>query len=171
MLNIMIVLDIILALIVLFFAYKGFRNGLLKELGSLIALIAGVFLAIRFSDFVAKLLQDQAGFSSEYLPVISFAVIFIAIIVVVLMFSKILDQFIKLIKLQWLNKIGGIVFGSLKTIIILGGLFFLLCQFNQRLDIVGPETFNKSILFNPFISVFEFIFPYAEHLYFENIKA
>lgn len=161
----MIVVDIIIALILCVFGYKGFKNGLIKELGSLIGLIAGIFLAIRFSDFVSSLISKNSGFSSEYLPVISFAIIFIAVVILVLVFSKFLDRFVKIIKLQWLNKIAGVVFSVLKTLIILGGLFFLICRFNERISAFDSSIFQKSFLFKPCVDIFEFIFPYAEHLY------
>lgn len=160
----MIILDIIILLIVIFFAYKGFKNGLVKELGSLIALIAGVFLAIRFSGFIASLLSDKANFTSEYLPILSFSIIFIAIVVVVLVFSKILDQFMKLIKMQWLNKIAGIVFASIKAIIMLGGLFYMISLYNQHAQLFNPEAINKSHTIKTFTIVFEAIFPYTDHL-------
>ncbi len=159
------VIDIIILIILSFFAYKGFKNGLVKELGSLIALIAGVFLAIRFSAFVGSIITEKSGFSSEYLPIISFAVIFIGVVVLVLIFAKMLNQFMKLIKLQWLNKTAGIVFSILKIVIILGGLFFMICRFNERLNMFDSAATQKSILFDPCIRIYNFIFPYAEHLY------
>lgn len=159
------VIDIIILVIICFFGYKGYKNGLIKELGSLIALIAGIFMAIRFSEFTGSLISEKSGFSSEYLPVISFAIIFIAVVVVVLIFSKLLNQFMKLIKIQWLNKLAGIAFSILKTIIILGGLFFMICRFNERLNIFEPSATQKSFLFDRFVQIFDFIFPYAEHLY------
>lgn len=161
----MLVLDIITGLILCFFAYKGYKNGLIKELGSLIALVAGIFLAIRFSDLVASAITKNSGFSSEYLPIISFAIIFVGIVIVVLVFAKVLDRFVKAIKLQWLNRIAGIIFSTLKTVIILGGLFFMICRFNERINMFDVAATHKSIFFDRFVRVFEFIFPYAEHLY------
>lgn len=158
-------IDIILILFLCYFVWKGLKNGLVKELASLTALIAGIFIAIRFSDLVASLLKDKAGFSSEYMPIIAFAIIFITVVVLIFMFAKILDKFIKAIKLQWLNKTGGIIFSVLKFMLIFGGLFFLICQFNQRINISTPSFIDKSFLFKPFLKVFDFIFPYAQNLY------
>ncbi|MDD4216650.1 MAG: CvpA family protein [Bacteroidales bacterium] len=160
----MSIFDVILAIIICYFGYKGYKNGLIKELGSLVALIAGMFIAIRFSDLVNTILINNTSISSKFIPIISFAVIFVAIVVLVLVFSKILDRFIKVIKLNWLNKIGGIVFSLLKTALILGGLFFLILQLNNKIGLFAPELFNKSLLYKPLVNVFEFIFPYLDHL-------
>jgi membrane protein required for colicin V production len=160
----MAILDIILILIIVFFGYKGFKNGLIKELGSLIALIAGVFLAIRLSEFVSSLLSDKANFSSEYLPVISFSIIFIAIVILVLFFSKLLNQFMKLIKLQWLNKTAGVLFATIKMMIILGGLLYMFNLYNLRANILDQSIIDKSFLFGILTKIFEAIFPYTDHL-------
>ncbi|PLX07687.1 MAG: hypothetical protein C0596_09645 [Marinilabiliales bacterium] len=156
--------DIVIAIIVCYFAYRGYKNGLIRELGSLVALIAGIFLAIRFSDLVFSIIEKNINVDAEFIPVISFAVIFIAVVVLVLLFSKVLDKFVKVIKLDWINKFAGIVFGVLKTILILGGLFFLIVQTTNKLGIIEDSFFNKSLLFRTFKEIFEFSFPYLDHI-------
>lgn len=158
------VFDIVVVIIVIVFAIKGLKNGLIKELGSLIALITGIFIAIRFSCFVESFLKDKDFFSSEYLPIISFAVTFIGVVIAVILFSKVLDQFVKIIKLQWLNKLAGACFGILKIIIILGGLTFLILKFNEKFNMFSDSFLAKSKLFNPILSIFKYIFPYIEKL-------
>lgn len=160
----MTIFDLVILLIIGFFGFKGFKNGLVKELGSLIALIAGIFLAIRLSDLLGLLIQDNKQIEVEYIPIISFAIIFIIVVVLVLAFAKILNQFVKLIKMQWLNKIAGVIFSIIKLTLILGGVFYLIVQFNKQIQIVDNVFFYKSLLFKPCINVFELLFPYLNHL-------
>ena len=54
-------LDIIFLIPLLWFAYKGFVNGLVVELASLIALLLGVYLSFRFSVFVG----DKIGLNGN----------------------------------------------------------------------------------------------------------
>ncbi len=156
--------DIVIAIILCFLGYKGYKNGLIKELGSLVALIAGIFLAIRFSDMINTLVENNISVEAEFVPIISFAIIFIAVVVVILLFSKILNKFIKVIQLEWLNKFAGVVFALTKTILILGGLFFLIVQTNNQMQLIDNAIFEKSVLFGLFIDAFEFAFPYLEHI-------
>lgn len=158
------VFDIIIFIIIGIFAVIGFRNGLVKELGSLVALVTGIFITIRFSYFVESILRDEGFFSSDYLPLISYAITFIATVIGVILISKLLDQFVKLVKLQWLNKIAGICFGVIKIVIILGGLFFIFLKFNDKLNLLSKAELDKSIIFKPILSIFEYIFPYVEKL-------
>lgn len=80
------------------------------------------------------------------------------------MFSKVLDKFVKVIKLDWLNKIAGVVFSSAKTVIILGGLFFLTNQIIASLNFSSKALLTNSTLYNLMIDVFEFGFPYLDHI-------
>ena len=52
-------LDIVLAIPLLWFMYKGFRNGLIIELASLAALILGIYVALHFSFYVKDYLVDS----------------------------------------------------------------------------------------------------------------
>ena len=45
-------LDIIIAVPLLYGMIKGFSNGLIKEVTSLLALFIGVYVAINFSEFL-----------------------------------------------------------------------------------------------------------------------
>ncbi len=160
----MFFIDIILIVIFVYFIFKGIKNGLIKELASLLALALGIFLAIKFSASLLPYLEDKASSFAEYLPILAFAIIFIATVVVVFMFSHLLDRFIKLIKLQWLNKTGGAVFAILKLSLILGGLLFLINQLNEKAKIFDPTIWDKSVLYKFIIKIFNIVFPYTKEL-------
>ena len=75
-------LDLIIAIPLLWFGYKGFKNGFIVEAASLAALLLGVFGAYRFSGITADFLTNSMGLTSEYIGIISFAVTFIVIVIV-----------------------------------------------------------------------------------------
>ncbi|HOK39037.1 MAG: CvpA family protein [Bacteroidales bacterium] len=158
------IFDIIICLVLVYSAYKGFKNGLVKELAINFALIAGVFIAVRFSDMMASLLSNSGKIAKEYIPLVSFVVVFVAVIILIYVFAHVFDKLMNKIKLQWLNKTGGVVFALLKISIIIGGLFFIFKSFNNRLEIIAPEKLNNSIIFKFLLRVFEYIFPYAKNL-------
>ena len=51
-------LDIIIAIILFIFGWKGMRKGLIIEVVTLLAFGAGIYGAMHFSDFTAAHLQD-----------------------------------------------------------------------------------------------------------------
>ncbi|MDL2262721.1 CvpA family protein [Bacteroidales bacterium OttesenSCG-928-I21] len=156
------VFDFVLIILIGIFTIKGFKNGLIKELGSLVALVVGVFISIRFSGLLESMLRDKDFFSAEYLPIISYIITFIVVVVLVMLIAKTLNKFMKFIKLQWLNKLAGMIFGTLKIVIIVGSIFFVVTVLNEKLEFLTAEQLNKSLLFNPILLIFEFIFPYVK---------
>ncbi|MCK9254169.1 MAG: CvpA family protein [Bacteroidales bacterium] len=160
----MIFIDIIFLIVYAYFIFKGIKNGLIKEFASLLAIILGVFLAIRFYDYLIPILEGKTSFGLEYLPILAFVIIFIATIVLVFIFAKLLNKFIKLIKLQWLNKLGGVVFAILKISLILGGLLFFINQLNEKVNVFDITIWNNSILYKFIMKIFNIIFPYTKDL-------
>ena len=77
------ILDIVLALPLIWGAYKGFKKGLIIEITTLIALVAGLYGAIKFSDLTAVYLQENWTIDERYMPILSFAITFIAIVILV----------------------------------------------------------------------------------------
>ena len=75
------ILDLIILIPLAWSAYKGFSKGLIISVASLLALLLGIYGSIRFSDITSGYLIDHFEFSSQYLPIISFAITFILIAV------------------------------------------------------------------------------------------
>src|SRR3990172_5110847 len=99
-------IDIFICIPLVWGLYKGFSKGLVIELASLAAFFIGIWGAIHFSDFVSGLLQGW-GLTSKYLPVISFCLIFLGIIIAIYAFGKFIDKTIKAASLNIINKITG----------------------------------------------------------------
>ena len=72
-------LDILLVLPLIIGAWRGFKKGLIIELFTLLALLVGIYAGIHFSDFVAGILKNNLGMTSEYVPVIAFTITFLGV--------------------------------------------------------------------------------------------
>jgi membrane protein required for colicin V production len=76
-------IDVVLAIFLLIAAFSGFRKGFIIEVASLVALILGIWGAIKFSHFMAGFLSGQFDFHANYLGVAAFVVTFLIIVIVV----------------------------------------------------------------------------------------
>ena len=106
--------DIIIIIPLIWGAYKGFKKGFIIEIASFIALGLGVWGGIKFSAISAKYLSEAFDISEKIMPLISFAVTFILIVIVVFMLAKMLQKIISMIALGFINKAAGSLFGMLK---------------------------------------------------------
>lgn len=155
----MIVFDIIIFIILIFFSIKGFKNGLIVEIGSFVALIAGFFLTARFSYFIYNLLKDTYFLGSEFLPIISYILTFVIIVISIFFVAKLLTKIAQIIKINWLNKLIGFIFGFLKGILIVGGFFLFIDILITKYGFFQDISFNKSICFYSLLKVIKTIFP------------
>jgi len=150
-------IDIIIVLFLGWGFIMGFRKGFVIEIASLTALIIGIWAGIHFSDFISSLLISKFGWNSEYMPVISFLVIFIIIVIAVFILAKIIEKFINLLALGMLNKIAGAVFGSIKYAVILSVAILIFNKFDTDKKLENKA--EASLLYKPVAAIVPSVIP------------
>lgn len=159
--------DIVLATLLGYAAYKGLKNGLFVELASLISLVIGIFIAIKFSYIVQSILEHQVSWQPKYIVVVAFAITFLAVVIAIHLLAKTFTKIADFAHLNWLNKLGGASFSVLKTILAISILFNLFQKINVNHFIVKKESLDKSIFYNPIQDVSKFIYPTLDNWYNE----
>ena len=139
--------DIIILIPLLWGLYKGFSKGLIIEAASLIAFGLAVWGAVKFHNFLSVWMHDSLGWTSKYLPVISFAVIFIGVLLIVFGVAKLVQRFVKAVSLGFVNKLAGAIFGMLKFGLLLSMLIFFLEAINKSVSFIPDETKKNSLLY------------------------
>ena len=151
----MTIIDILLLVPLLWFAFKGLKNGAVMEFVHLAAIVVGVFVATRFSHFLAQYLQLE----SEYAGIMYFAITFIAVVAMLFLAGYILEKFINAIALGWLNRVLGLVFAVAKTILIMSMLIFYFNKIDREETIFSTEKRDESLLFRPVEKVAPMVMP------------
>ena len=152
-------IDIIIAIPLLWGLYKGFTKGIILEAATLIALGLAIWGAVKFHDFVTVWMRESLNWTSKYMPVISFALIFIGVLVLVFAIAKLLEKIIKAVALGFLNKLAGGIFGILKFGLILSVIIFLLNAIEKNYSFIPPDVKNKSVLYEPVGKIAPLIIP------------
>lgn len=153
-------IDIIIIILVLLTAFKGFSRGLIKELISLISLIAGVYIASNFSVYIEKHLNYN---SEEYNTIISFVLVFLIIYLSLKLAGIIIHKFVKIIQLNLINKILGLLFGASKALIIIAFILFELHHLEQSFSTIIPKNQKEeSKLYSLVVEIIPTISPIAK---------
>ena len=139
-------LDIIIGIVLILFLVSGVKDGLFGGIFSLVAIVAGVYGAMFLSDIAADYLVQHISMKHEYLAIISFLFIFLIILILVRLFGRLLEAFFEKIKLGFVDKIGGAVFGVCKGFFLLSMLILVL-NFFCLTNIIPQETRSKSLLY------------------------
>lgn len=138
-------LDYILLVPLLWAVFKGFKNGLIKEVFSLLALILGIFITYKFSYFVEEKLDGM--FAAHY---IAFVITFFAVLIGVHFVGVLVEKVIKLAVPNFLNRLLGICFGIAKWLFICSILLIMLKTIDTKQKILTPKLTENS-LFYPYV--------------------
>ena len=147
-------IDIILGSLLVFGLIRGVKNGLFVELASLISFFIGVYIAVKFSYLVGGFIGD-----SKSAKVFAFVITLIAVVVGIHLLAKLFSKIASFVFLGWLNRLGGAVFATLKTILFLGIILSLFQKVNIDDAIISKETQKNSIFFNPVMKTSEILLP------------
>ena len=113
-------LDLILAVLIAWFAVSGIVRGLVRQLFSLGGLAAGHLLGIRYCAFA----QGKLGLSFQYAEVVGYAVVFLAVYLVVRLIGGLIEDRVRKSKLSGSDRLAGMAAGLVK-----GALFSILIVF------------------------------------------
>ncbi len=151
-------LDIVIVLVIAFFAGTAFRAGLIREAVTLVSAVVGVVVAGLFYDDLAR---DVLVFidNRDTARVVSFLILLGAVYLAGQLIAIMLKQVAAILLLGWVDHIGGALFGLLKGLIVVEVLLILLVTFPR----LGLESdIDGSALASVFLdarSVLLFVLP------------
>jgi membrane protein required for colicin V production len=152
-------IDAAIIVILILSMVMGFINGLVKEIASFAALILGIWGAIKFSGFTAAKLYDYFDMTGKYVGIIAFIITFALIVVVIHFIGIIADKIVNAVSLGFVNRLLGIVFGLLKSVLIMSVFFVVLKAIDSHQPFLPKEKIEDSMFFNPISDIAPMMFP------------
>jgi membrane protein required for colicin V production len=137
-------LDLLFVIILVLAIVKGYQRGLIVGIFSFVAVIIGLAAAIKRSAVVAGYIGDTIKVSNEWLPVISFAVVFILIVLLIRLGANMIQKSVEISMLGWVNRLGGI----LLYIAIYGMVYSVVLFYAEQLKLLQPDTIEKSVTYS-----------------------
>ena len=142
-------IDIILAIPLLFFLFKGWKRGAVNEIFTLAGIIVGARLAARLATAAAAWMHiDGKG-----AVLAGFLVVFAAAVVGAYFLGKAVEGFLKLVKANWLNHTLGALGGLACGLCILSVLLNFILFIDNEHHLITPEAQAKSVLYKPTYTV------------------
>jgi membrane protein required for colicin V production len=139
----MSLVDILIWAILLVFVAKGFLRGLVREVCSLLGLIAGGWAAFKYSPHLAETVRPFIHLPTHLATALSFVLIFLLIGMIFFLIGHLLTVVFKIMLLGGINRVGGAIFGLLEGALILC-LALYLCTSKPM-----PEKFKGYLLRSP----------------------
>jgi membrane protein required for colicin V production len=137
-------LDLLFIVILILAIVKGYRSGLVVGLFSLVAVIIGLAAAIKLSAVVAGYIGRAVKVSEEWLPLISFAVVFLVVIILIRLGAKAIEKTVELAMLGWVNKIAGIIlFATMYTLV-----FSVMLFYAEQMKFIQTSAIHQSVTYS-----------------------
>lgn len=138
---------------------KGWRNGFFVELASLVSILLGILVAIKFSHFAKSYLEKHGFGENSAIDVLAFGLTFVAVVVGVSLLAKVFTSVASFAQLGTVNSIMGSVFGLLKSILMLSVFLNLVEKANIGHTFIPEKVFENSKLCQPVQKVSRWIYP------------
>ncbi len=137
--------DILFIVLLAIGAWKGWSNGLLKEVLGLVGVFVGFYVAYLLYEQVGCQLAPRIGTSPTIAGVIAFALIWLGIPIILGLVGTLLTKVMEWIGLESINSLGGSIVSLIKYWLILGAFANVL----SITHLVSEETQQQSVLFEP----------------------
>ena len=137
-------LDLVLVIILILAVIKGYQRGLIVGIFSFIAVIIGLAAAIKLSTVVAGYIGQAIKVSDGWLPVISFAVVFIVVVLLIRLGANMIQKTVEISMLGWVNRLGGILLYVAIYVIVYSVVLF----YAEQIKLIQEETIQKSVTYS-----------------------
>jgi membrane protein required for colicin V production len=152
-------LDIILVIFLFYFAYKGFTNGFIISIATLVGLVLGFYAASHFSEFTANWLQHDMGLKSSNIKLIAYIVTFVIVVILIFLLGRFLTGVVKTVGLGIVNRLAGALLGIAKGALIASLLFLLFSKIDPNQSLFTAQHKKGSVLYKPVSAVAPAVIP------------
>lgn len=167
------ILDAVFLVFLILFLIRGYSKGIVVALFSALAIVVGVLGALKLSGTVAAALFDGGSKGGRWAPLLSYILVFTAIVLVVRMGAKLLQRSFEAVALGWANRLGGALLYAFLISFVCSALLWLCNQ----MGLIREETKAASLTYAYIEPIAPKVFaligtflPFAKHI-FDDLSA
>jgi len=125
---------------------RGWQKGLLWAVFSLIAVLLGIFIALKFSQLLTDFLFSQEILAGKYTLPLSFLILFLTVLFGFRLLIKFIESLLEKILLGWANRLlGGLLYSGF--VLLVFSVFCWLCNQSGLLsDTLKQESKSFTII-------------------------
>lgn len=134
------VLDIIAIILIIVFFIRGYMKGLIVAAFSILAIILGVFCALKLSERLASYMLEQGWVTSGWSQIISYIVLFVGVMLLVRLIARAIESALKAAMLGWINKtLGGVLYMGIAVLV-----WSTFLWLGREIGVISPELIKES---------------------------
>jgi len=151
------VFDLIVVVVVSFCLVRGLFRGLVREVSSIVGVLAGFYGAYTYHPMVEFIFEKWVA-NPGYRKVLAFFILFCAILIGINILANLIRYLLNIVFLGWVDRLCGMVFGGAKGLLIVSVLFIILTTLLPKGSTIvtqsrlSPHVANISELIAVFVS-------------------
>ncbi|MDD2622201.1 MAG: CvpA family protein [Bacteroidales bacterium] len=149
------IIDFIIIIAMVWFAFKGIKKGLMYEVLSILALIIGAWGAFTFSNIIEGFIGKQ----SEIMHLVAWAVTFILIVAGIFIIGTMLKACMSIIIPDIIDKIAGLLFGAFKVMFFFGIIFYYINSVDVYEKLISSQAKEDIIMYKPTYNIAVWVLP------------
>lgn len=143
------IVDMIFLILIVVMIFHGYVRGLIAEIFSWASLILGIFAAVSLYHSGAGFIRTKIMQTVKYVPeIISFLIVFFAVILLLKMLEHVLKEIIEGAKLGGIDKFLGLLFGLIEGLALVTIILFVLTvqPLFDASKIIGDSFFAQLLI-------------------------
>jgi membrane protein required for colicin V production len=137
-------IDIIFYVLLLFAIIQGWRKGLILALFSAVCGLIGLAAAVKLSAVLATHMKSALHMTSKWLPVIAFILVLVLVLLIIGWVARLIERILKLVLLNWLNKLGGI----LLFVLLYLSIYSIILFYVTRTGVISKQAIENSHVYS-----------------------
>lgn len=152
--------DLLIALLLLIAFVNGYRKGLIMQLVGLATLVLAAIFGGRLAEKILPEIHRLIEISPDAARVLSFVLAFALIAIVLSLVGKMLQQFIDVVLLSFINRLSGAVIALGTMMLLLSIILNLVLMLDKEQVVIKKEIREESFFFERVEAVVPALVPY-----------
>ena len=152
--------DVILLIPLLYGLVMGLYRGVVKEVGSIVSVVVGIYVARYWATDFSAVLQKWFDCSETVALPLAYGLLFILCVVGVQTVAYLLSKLLQMVKLGWINRLLGGLFGTFKWVLILSVILNFIAMVSIFAPVLEKKSVQNSVLYRPIENVMGNVLPF-----------
>lgn len=154
--------DLVVFILMLIALVNGYRKGLIQQLVGLAIIILSAIFGGKLAAYILPELNRFLDLSPNLARVLSFLLAFAAIAIVISLIGNLIQKFVNIILLSFVNRLLGSFIAVGTLMFILSIILNLVLMLDKKENLISKEIKNESFFFERVEAVVPAVVPYLD---------
>lgn len=154
--------DLVVLILMLIALVNGYRKGLIQQLVGLAIIILSAIFGGKLAAYILPELNRFLDLSPNLARVLSFLLAFAAIAIVISLIGNLIQKFLNIILLSFVNRLLGSFIAVGTLMFILSIILNLVLMLDKKENLISKEIKNESFFFERVEAVVPAVVPYLD---------